>query len=316
MKRAIECMASWAPTFLIVLLAVSVFPSVGCDRWKPERRPGESFAQQQLLIGLIPEQNIFRQRERYQFLGDYLSRRLGVKVIFTSLSSYGNVIEHFTTEKMDGAFFGSFTYALARRQLGVEPVARPVNPDGTTTYHGYLFARRDSGIRNVAGLRGKRFAFVDRATTAGYLFPLAYFRGQGVRVHPEAFVKEALFYGSHDAAILAVLNREADAGAAKNTIYDQMARENSRIGKELVILATSGVVPENCLAVRKDLDPKLRSALRQALVAMDRDAEGEEALKRFGARGFIETNDRDYAYLYSLAAEAGLDFKTYRYQSR
>jgi len=54
-------------------------------------------------------------------LRTYLLDRLGIAVNFTSLSRYGNIIERFTAENMDGAFFGSFTYALAHRQLGVEP---------------------------------------------------------------------------------------------------------------------------------------------------------------------------------------------------
>jgi phosphonate transport system substrate-binding protein len=164
-------------------------------------------------------------------------------------------------------------------------------------------------------MKGKRFAFVERATMAGYLFPLAYFKENGVHdLH--AYLVESLFTGSHDAAILAVLNREADAGVAKNTIYDQMMKENPRIEKELMILAASSVVPQNCLAVRRDLDPELKSALKKALLDMDKNAEGKEALERFGARGFIETQDSDYAYLYKLSAEVGMDLKTYRYENR
>jgi phosphonate transport system substrate-binding protein len=302
-------------TTTMVLLLLLVLLNAGCERRNQERPQERPFVQQEILIGLIPEQNIFRQRERYQKLKQYLYDRLGVTVTFTSLSRYGNLIDHFSTEKMDGAFFGSFTYALAHQQLGVEPLVRPVNIDGSSTYHGYVFVRRDSGIRRAADMRGKRFAFVERATTAGYLFPLAFFKANGI-VDLHAFLGEMIFTGSHDAAVEAVLNREADIGAAKNTIYEQLSAENSRIEKELVILASSGAVPENCLAVRKDLDPELKVALKQALLDMDKIEDGKETLHRFGARGFTETNDSDYAYLYKLAREVGINLKTYRYTNR
>ncbi len=300
---------------IIVVLIVFAELATGCEKSQRERHLEKAFGQQELLIGLIPEQNVFRQRERYQVLKKYLFDRLGITVNFTSLSRYGNITEHFSSEKMDGAFFGSFTYALAHRQLGVEPLVRPVNLDGTSTYHGYIFVRKDSGIRSAADMKGKRFAFVERATLAGYLFPLAYFRVHGIS-NPHTFLGESFFAGSHDAAILAVLNKEADIGAAKNTIYDQLSAENPRIEKELVILAASGVVPQNCLAVRKDLDPELKSALQQALLEMDTNDEGTETLRRFGARGFIETRDSDYEYLYKLASQVSIDFKTYRYENR
>jgi phosphonate transport system substrate-binding protein len=285
-----------------------------CDKKKEPQAIGRSAGQQELLIGLIPEQNVFRQRERYMALRQYLSDRMGIVVNFTSLSRYGNIIERFSSEKMDGAFFGSFTYALAHHQIGVEAIARPVNLDGTSTYQGYIFVRGDSGIRKVADMRGKRFVFVDHATTAGYLFPLAWFRTQGID-DPGAYLGDVYYAGSHDAAIQAVMNKEADIGAAKNTIYDQLATENPRVRKELVILASSDAVPQNCLAVRRDLDPELKSSLRKILLAMDKEKEGEEVLRRFGARGFIETSESDYAYLYRLSSEVGINMKTYKYRN-
>jgi len=295
---------------LLVMLALA-----GCSKEREAVPARKTFGQQELLIGLIPEQNIFRQRERYLVLRKYLSERLGMTVNFTSLSRYGNIVERFSAERMDGAFFGSFTYGLARQQLGVEPLVRPLNLDGTSTYHGYIFARKDSGIRKAADMRGKRFAFVEHATTAGYLFPLAYFKASGI-TNAQQFLGQSFFAGSHDAAILAVLNREADVGAAKNTIYDQLAGENRRIEQELVILAASGVVPQNCLAVRKDLDPELKIELKRVLLEMEHDTEGAAVLRRFGARGFIETSDKDYSYLYTLAGQVGIDLRTYRYQNQ
>jgi len=286
-----------------------------CTNEKPQPSVPKGYAQQEILIGLIPEQNVFRQRERYGVLKQYLADRLGVTITFTSLSGYGNIVKRFSNEKLDGAFFGSFSYALAHQQIGVESIARPINLDGTSTYRGYLFVRRDSRILGASDMRGRRFAFVERATSAGYLFPLAYFRTHHVD-NLSVYLGETFFAGSHDAAILAVLNRDADVGAAKSTIYDQMEKEDPRIGKELQILAASDEFPENCLAVRKDLDPKLKTALRQALLDMGKDNEGAAVLKKFGARGFVETTDGDFASVYRLTGQAGIDMTTYLYNNR
>jgi phosphonate transport system substrate-binding protein len=112
-------------------------------------------AKPKLLIGLIPEMNIFKQKQRFQLLGEYLSQKTGMQVQFTILSRYGNIIESFKQERMDGAFFGSFTGALAIEKLGVIPIARPVNLDNTSAYRGYLFVRKDSGIKNVKDMKGR-----------------------------------------------------------------------------------------------------------------------------------------------------------------
>ena len=97
----------------VLLILLSLLSA--CTKEKPQPVAAKGYAQQEILIGLIPEQNVFLQRERYLELKQYLADRLGVTITFTSLSRYGNIIERFSSEKLDGAFFGSFTYALAHQ---------------------------------------------------------------------------------------------------------------------------------------------------------------------------------------------------------
>lgn len=271
-------------------------------------------SQQKLLIGLIPEMNIFKQKQRFRLLGDYLSKKTGIPVEFTILSRYGNIIESFTSEKMDGAFFGSFTGALAIQKLGVVPLARPVNLDNTSTYQGYLFVRKDSGIRSVADMKGKKMAFVEKATTAGYVFPRAWLRESGI-TNIDSYFGEHFFTGSHDAAVLAVLNKKADIGAAKHSIYDRVRKDDPRVDRELMIIARSPWVPSNGLCVRKNLDPGLQKKLKEALLALESDPAGKAVLEKFGAIRFIETAEQDYQPVYDLAKKAGIDIPRYNYRN-
>lgn len=271
-------------------------------------------AKPRLLIGLIPEMNIFKQKQRFQLLGEYLSRKTGTQIQFTILSRYGNIIESFTKEQMDGAFFGSFTGALAIQKLGVIPLARPVNLDKTSSYRGYIFVRKDSGIRDVKDMKGRRMAFVEKATTAGYVFPLAYLKQNGI-TDIKGFFSETFFTGSHDAAINAVLNKKADIGAAKHSMYDRVRADDYRVDKELVVIATSPWVPSNGLCVRKNLDKELQNKLKEALLNLHKDPAGGEVLAKFGALQFIETTAKDYQPVFDLARSAGIDIKTYDYRN-
>jgi len=270
---------------------------------------------QKVLIGILPEMNVFKQKQRFHLLGEYLSKKTGLTIEFTILSRYGNIIERFTAENMDGAFFGSFTGALAIQRLGVVPLARPVDPDNSSTYHGYIFVRRDSGIRTVKDMKGKRMAFVEKATTAGYIFPLAYLQQNGI-TDMDHFFGESFFTGSHDAAINAVLNRKADVGAAKHSIYDRVRKDDPRVDKDLLILAESPKVPSNGLCVRKGLDEGLKKKLKESLLNLDSDPEGAKVLTQFGAIKFIETTARDYEPVFELARQAGIDIKTYDYRNK
>ncbi len=296
---------------LVIILCAAVLAA--CSRQeaspppKPKPAPGKVFR-----IGLIPEQNIFKQLERYQPLAGYLSRKVGAKIKLKILPRYGNIIDNFRSEKLDGAFFGSFTYALAHAKIGVSVVARPLAFDNTSTYYGMIFVRRDSGIRTIEDMKGKRFAFVDKATTAGYLLPLEFFYEGGVKDY-KTYFRETYFTGTHRDAILDVLNKRADAGAAKNTVYNRLTREDPRISWELEILKRSPEVPENGLALRNGLDDSMKERIKEALLGMHNDPMGKEILGEFGATRFIKTTEEDYKAVYEYARDIGLDLATYDY---
>ncbi len=297
----------------ILPIALCAAVVAGCSRTetppppKPKASPGAT-----LRIGLIPEQNIFHQLDRYHPLAGYLSDRIGARIELKILPRYGNIIDNFRTENLDGAFFGSFTYTLAHAKLGVSVVARPLSLDNTSTYYGMIFVRKDSGIQDIRGMKGKRFAFVDKATTAGYLLPLEYFHAGGVKDYRK-YLKESYFTGTHQDAIYDVLTRRADIGAAKNTVFFRLAEQDPRILGELKILSRSPEVPENALALKRDIDPAVMKGIREALLGMHDDPRGKEILKTFGAIRFIETNDEDYRAVHEYARHVGLDLATYDY---
>ena len=277
--------------------------------------PSVSSSKDRLIIGLIPEMNVFKQKQRFQPLADYLTEKLGVTVELTMLSRYGNIVQRLRDAHVDAAFLGSFTGTLAISQLGVEPLARPINLNGTSTYHGHIFVRKDSGIKTIADMKGKTMAFVERATTAGFIFPLAYFKRQGVDDYSQYF-KEYFFAGSHDATVDAVIKGEADIGAAKNTIFDFYMETNPQAKNEIVILASSPDVPSNGLCVIPTLDNELKKKIKSTLLELDKDPIGVGVLQKLRAIRFVETRKEDYQPVMDLSFEAGISLNDYRYNNK
>jgi phosphonate transport system substrate-binding protein len=268
-----------------------------------------------IKIGLIPERNIFDQVARYEALAEYLSSEVDARFQLTMLSRYGNIVERITSNEVLAAFLGSFTGGLASAQLGMEPIARPVNKDGTSTYFGRIFVRKDSGIKTVADMQGKRLALVERATTAGYMFPRAYMRTYGVE-DLWAFFSEVRFWGSHDATVSAVLDGEADVGAAKNTVMDWRMEADPRVEEELRILTVSPRVPSNGLFMSASLDSGLKEQVRDLLLNLHNTVEGKAILQKMGASRFEVTRTADYGPVFDLAAKAGIDIESYRYVNK
>jgi phosphonate transport system substrate-binding protein len=269
---------------------------------------------ERLTIGLVPEQNIFDQLDRYQLIADYLFKKTGIKIEFKVFTRYGDVIDDFEKLHLDGAFLGSFSYVLAHMRLGLDVMVRPQDTDGLSTYNGLIFVRKDSGFTSINNMKGKIFVFVDKATTAGYLFPLACFKRKGIQDY-KTFFQETYFAGSHDNAIYDVLNKRADIGAAKNAFFFRLEKKDIRIKNELQIIETSLEVPETALALRRDLDGSIKQGVKDALLDMHRSEDGAIILNRFGAKKFIETLNDDYRIVYKYAEEIGLDLSTYEYYS-
>jgi phosphonate transport system substrate-binding protein len=274
------------------------------------------FAQESLqkgiLLGLTPEINVFDQSKRYNQLFKYLTRKTGIKIDRRVLSQYGDVIDNYKALRLDGAFLGSFTAVLALNKLNLEPIARPVNLDGSSTYHGLIIVRKDSGIKNVKDMKGKTIAMVAKATTAGFISPIAYLKENSV-TDINGYFKECYFAGSHDNVVYDVLDKKADIGAMKNTVYDRLINENPRIKIELTILAESKEVPSNGLLLKKSLDKDMRKKLQETLLNMDKDAAGIKVLERLGVRKFIETSDKDYEVVLDIARNAGIDLNSFDY---
>lgn len=300
------------PVFIFSLFFLPAL-IIGCDDRK-ESPESVTEPYRSIRIGLIPEHDIFTQKKRYEPLADYLAHKLNLDVELKILSRYGNIINNFVSENLDAAFFGSFTGAMALEKLEVKFLARPEYTDGTSTYYGMIFVRKDSGIDTAEEMKNKTFAFVDKATTAGWLLPMHFLQDSGIEDHRTWF-SEFYFAGTHEDAIYDVLNKKADIGAAKNTVYYRLAEKDPRILEELEILVTSPKVPANGLAVRPGLNESLAPKLKKTLLEMNKDPEGREVLARFGAQRFIETTRDDYQPVFEYADHIGLDLGTYQYSN-
>lgn len=267
-------------------------------------------------IAILPEQNVFEQKKKYRPLAEYLSNALDVNVKIKLLDSYGSIYDEIKNKTIDGAFFGSFNYVLTKARSDIEPVARPVEPDGSSSYRGIIFTRKDKKLTdNIETWKGKSIALVHEVTTAGYIFPRWHLKKYGIK-NFEQYFGRVIFTGSHDAAILSVFKGQSDIGAAKDLIFEKLLSENPAIKKDMVVLAKSIAVPSNSLCVRGDLNKKVEESLKRTLLSMHNTPDGKNALKALGAVEFKETRDSEFNELREMAAEIGIDIKTHPFRNR
>jgi phosphonate transport system substrate-binding protein len=282
--------------FFIILMLTFTFTASCTDR-KKSATP-DSFQNSvhtgSFVIALIPAQNVFKQKQRYQPLADYLSRSLQMNVKTKILDSYDAIYKEMLENRVDAAFFGSLGYVVMGSRIEIEPIARPVKEDGTSTYRGLIFTLKDKGITgDFRTWRNKRIALVHKSTTAGYIFPKYYLHKKGVTEF-ESYFRKIIYAGSHDAVVLSVLTGDADIGSASSLIVDRLIAENPLISDQLLILVSSAEVPASVLGVRKNTDADLKERLTKALMTMENTAEGKAILSQMEIQRYTETRESEF----------------------
>ncbi len=171
-----------------------------------------------LKVGIIPFDKVDALQAGFQPYADYLGKksgRSGGQVFVTP--SYAGILQALQSDQIDCAYLNPLSYVLAVQQFRnspehLVPLAMPYFHH-SLTYKGIVFVRADSGINRIQDLRGKTFAFADRTSTSGYLYPAGLMKEAGL--DPEKDIKAVNISGN--AGVLAVYNKQADGGATYET---------------------------------------------------------------------------------------------------
>lgn len=236
---------------------------------------------------------------------DALQQQLGIPVKPFVATDYNGVIEALRAKKLDVAYLGPFSYVLASSVANVEAFSVAVTKKtGQSAYKSVILARKDSGLRSVAELKGRNFAFVDPSSASGHLFPKAGLQQTGL--DPDSYFGRVLFSGSHDASILAVANKKVDAAAVADRIFASAVAKGTVRQDDFVVLWSSKPIPESPMVWRKDLDPALKDKLAKALANLKDVKWGDQGV----LNGFQPTSDAAYDVVRDTAKVLRLDLRS------
>src|SRR3970282_940077 len=174
-------------------------------------QPAPATGQTKLTMVFVPSRETDIVLFSGQQIGRLLSGALGIPVDAVVSTSYTAAIEAMCAGRADIGALNPFSYVLAHEKCGVEVAAISLR-FGLPYYRAQISARADANINTIEDLRGKRFAFVDPASTSGYLFPAAMLKKRGF--DPDRFFSQTVFAGSHPNVMLAIYRGQVDGGAS------------------------------------------------------------------------------------------------------
>jgi phosphonate transport system substrate-binding protein len=234
--------------------------------------------------------------------GEEIARRLrfltGLHFKASIATSYAAVVEAMGAGKVDIGWLAPFAYVLAQDRYGVE-LLLIVQRFGSPFYRGQIVTRTDSGIATLEDLKGKRFAFVDPASTSGHLYPKTSLLARGLK--PETHLGQTVFAGSHNAVILSVLKGEVDAGATYDDARAALVKSYPDVYEKTRVIAYTKEIPNDTVSVRKGLDAALKQRIKEGLLRLAETPDGSRVLKRvYGISGLM-----DFDGLFDPVREAG-----------
>lgn len=254
--------------------------------------PAFSQAQEQrpLTFGILSIAQPARLYAAWQPFVDYVSARMGEPIEIIIPRGFDKMRESAASGKVDFLYVNSYVFYRLQEEGKVVPVAQLQNIDGKITRQSVLFVRKDSGIRSVKDLKGKRIAFLSPMAAGGYLAARAYFYRHGLRTAAES---EEIFTKNLSNSIHEVLLGDATAGTMCGLNYALM-REKINTG-DLVIIGRSTDFPDDVIAARAGLAGETVKRFRDIVLAMDRDDEGKKLLAAMHAiqvRKFVPYDSR------------------------
>ena len=233
-------------------------------------------AQTKLVMAFVPSgesQTILQSGNQVAHLLEVAS---GYRFESFVATSYAGVIEAMGAGRADIGWLNTFSYVIAHQKYGVEVRLVTVR-FGLPYYRAEIIAQSASGINSLADLKGKRFAFVDPASTSGYLFPLAGLKKVGY--DPAKFFGQTVFAGSHNNVVLAVYQGRADAGAVFEDARASVQKTLPDVMQKLKVIWKSDPIPNDTVSFRKDLPADVKDRVSTALLRFSQDPVGLEALK-------------------------------------
>ncbi len=133
-----------------------------------------------------------------------LEKATGLKFKVSVPTSYAATIEEMCASPTDSiGFIPGLGYVLANQRCGVDVSMKAVRR-GLDWYAAQYIVQRDSPIKTLKDLNGKKWAYPDAGSTSGYLYPLYQMQTEGVTPG------EKLAAGGHPQAVQAVYDGKAD----------------------------------------------------------------------------------------------------------
>lgn len=250
-----------------------------------------SNSQAQLKFGIAsmisPEETFIL----YKDLNDYIAEKLDKPIETVLKKDYSDMNKLIVNNNVDFALVctGSFFFLEDDEyKLMVTPVI-----DGKSTYRSYIIVNNTSDVDELSDLKGKTFAFADRLSNSGSIYP-KYIIIKRFDISYEDFFQKTFYTHSHDKSIYLVNKGVIDGAAVDSLVYDFLAETNTEDVGKVKIIHKSPYFPAPSIVASDAIDKKLFDEITRILLQMHKDPKGKKILEDLNIDKFVVTDSKRF----------------------
>ncbi len=249
-----------------------------------------------LSFGVFPNLSARQVVEIYRPLAEALEKSLHREVIIYSARDFRTFAQRTSKGEYDLLLTAPHLAWLARQDAGYRPLLKYATPT-----HGLLVVHRDSPLLTPEALRGKTMARAD-ALAVTVLATQTELATRGLRAGIDYQLRDA---GTHNNAVMQVINKRADAAALGMHPYRLLAPD---LRAQLRVLLETPPVSSLVTLTHPRLRDSEAAAIRRALLAFAASPEGQAFMERGGYGGYAPVDGQELRAFrpYALEVQARL----------
>jgi phosphonate transport system substrate-binding protein len=276
-----------------ILLALVLAPLVACDRGEREqgaplysaRPPGP---EKEYVFAIHPLHNPTRLFEVYGPLIDYLNHNVaGASFRLEASRNYEEFEKNLYARRYDFALPNPYQTVNSLKH-GYHVIAKMGNDRQFT---GIILVRRDSGIRKVSDLKGKKVSYPAPTALAATMMPQYYLQTHGLDVNRDI---ENVYVGSQESSIMNVYLGEVAAGATWPMPWEAFQKEQPDKAAALKVAWETAPLVNNGVVARDDVSQQMAQRVADLLDALHQSEEGRAILARMPLARFERADDARY----------------------
>lgn len=280
-------MKYWVLLILVLLLA-------GCGKsqqtvYEPSFSTNTPTNIKEYVVGIHPLHNPQRLMEMYGPILEYINATLpDVHFRIEASRNYQDF------EKK--LYSGHFDFAMPNPYQTVLSLKHGYHVFGKmgddNNFRGVILVRKDSGIRTVNDLKGKKVAYPSPTALASAMMNQYYLSAHGIDVNHDI---ETLYVGSQESTIMNVVRGHVAAGGTWVTPWLAFSVEHADQASQLEVKWQTESLPNNGWVVRQDVPAALASQFAAVLFGLNNSEQGRKILARLPISHFEPATDATYA---------------------